>query len=139
VRKHLGQIPLSERGGDDLYTPQMTQRTYARLLHLGVTLASQGFPVILDAKYDRKQLREEAIALAQKHQIPIQIIYCTAPEGVLRSRLDNRTSDIADATANLLASQIEKAEAFSEQEKPLVKFLDTTQPLEAQLEEVICQ
>ncbi|MBO3461691.1 AAA family ATPase [Aetokthonos hydrillicola Thurmond2011] len=139
VRKHLGGIPLSERGGDDLYTPEMTKKTYGRLLDLGVMLASQGFPVILDAKYDQHQLREEAIAQAQKHQIPLQIIYCKAPVEVLRSRLENRTGDIADATANLLTSQIEKAEAFSEQEKPLVKILDTTEPIEAQLKEVICQ
>lgn len=133
VRKHLAGISLRERGGDDVYTPEMNEKTYGRLLDLGVTLANAGFPVILDAKYDRQQQREQAIAQAQENQIPLEIIYCTAPLEVLRQRLENRTGDIADATANLLASQIEKAEAFTENEKPRVKILDTTQPLEAQL------
>ena len=139
VRKHLAGIPLGERGGDDLYTAEMTQKTYARLLDLGVMLANVGFPVILDAKYDRQELRSEAIAIATKHQIPLEIIQCTAPLEVLRSRLENRTGDIADATADLLASQVEQAEAFTELEKQRVKILDTTQSLEAQLKEVIRQ
>jgi uncharacterized protein len=139
VRKHLAGIPLLERGGDEIYTAEMTEKTYTRLLDLGIKLASQGFTVILDAKYDKTQLRGEAIAQAQKHQIPLQIINCTAPLEVLQQRLDKRTGDIADATAKLLALQIQQAEPFSESEKSYLKILDTTQPQDAQLKEVIRQ
>jgi uncharacterized protein len=133
VRKHLGGIPLYERGGDDLYTPEMTQKTYARLLNLGIILANQGYTVILDAKYDKQELRQEAIAQAQKHQLPLQIIYCTAPLEVVRERLVNRTGDIADATVDLLASQLKQTEPFTDTEKPYVQILDTTQPPQTQL------
>lgn len=133
VRKHLGGIPLWEKGGDDLYTPEMTEKTYTRLLELGIILANQGFPVILDAKYDRQQLRQEAIAQATKHQLAFQIIQCTAPLEVIKERLNNRTGDIADATADLLDSQIKQAEPFTEEEQSYVKILDTTQPQQAQL------
>ncbi|MDZ8031198.1 AAA family ATPase [Nostoc sp. DedSLP04] len=133
VRKHLGGIPLWEKGGNDLYTPEMTEKTYTRLLELGIILAKQGFSVILDAKYDKQQLRQEAIAQATKHQLPLQIIQCTAPLEVLKERLNNRTGDIADATADLLASQIKQAEPFTEEEQPYVKIWDTTQPQQAQL------
>ncbi|RAM50593.1 MAG: adenylyl-sulfate kinase [Hapalosiphonaceae cyanobacterium JJU2] len=136
VRKHLAGIPLLQRGGDDLYTPEMTQKTYGRLLELGIILATQGFNVILDAKYDRQQLRQEAIAQAQDKQIPLQILYCTAPLEVLQQRLQDRTGDIADATAELLESQLVAAETWTEKEKPLVKILDTTQPIQAQLKEI---
>lgn len=139
VRKHLAGIPLLERGGDDLYTPEMTQKTYARLLALGTILANQGFSVILDAKYDRQQLRQDAIAQAEKYQIPLKIIHCTAPLEVLQARLVNRTGDIADATADLLASQLQQTEPFTDAEKQRVKILDTTQPQHAQLIEVISQ
>ncbi|MFN6540649.1 MAG: AAA family ATPase [Nostoc sp. EkiNYC01] len=139
VRKHLGGIPLSEKGGDDLYTPEMTEKTYTRLLSLGIILANQGFSVILDAKYDKQQLRQEAIAQATKHQLPLQIIQCTAPLEVLQERLNKRTGDIADATADLLDSQLKQAEPFTEEEKTYVKILDTTQPKEAQLKTVIPQ
>ncbi|MCP6762597.1 MAG: AAA family ATPase [Fischerella sp. CENA71] len=139
VRKYLAGIPLLQRGGDDLYTPEMTQKTYARLLELGIMLASQGFNVILDAKYDRQQLRQEAIAQAQDKQIPLQILGCTAPLEVLQQRLQHRTGDIADATAELLESQLAAAETWTEKEKPIVKILDTTQPIQAQLKEIFSQ
>jgi aminoglycoside phosphotransferase family enzyme/predicted kinase len=133
VRKHLGGIPLYERGGDDLYTPEMTQKTYARLLNLGIILANQGYTVILDAKYDKQELRQEAIAQAQKHQLPLQIIYCTAPLELVQERLVNRTGDIADATVDLLASQLKQTEPFTDIEKPYVQIWDTTQPPQIQL------
>lgn len=128
VRKHLGGVPLYERGGDDLYTPEMTKKTYARLLNLGIILANQGYTVILDAKYDKQELRQEAIAQAENHHIPWEIIYCTAPLEVVKQRLLNRTGDIADATVDLLASQLEQAEPFTDAEQPYVKIWDTTQP-----------
>ncbi|KZL47656.1 adenylyl-sulfate kinase [Nodularia spumigena CENA596] len=133
VRKHLGGISLGERGGDDLYTPEMTQKTYARLLNLGIILAQQGFNVILDAKYDKQHLRQDAIAQADKHQLPLEIIYCTAPLEVVQERLANRTGDIADATVDLLTSQLQQAEAFTAAEKPYVQIWDTTQPPQTQL------
>ncbi len=133
VRKHLGGIPLAERGGDELYTPEMTQKTYSRLVELGIMLASQGFPVILDAKFDREKFRNEAIVQAQANQLPIAIMHCTAPLEVLRERLRLRTGDIADATADLLAAQQAALEPFTNQEKPYITTLDTTQNIEAQL------
>lgn len=133
VRKHLAGIPLDQKGGDDLYTPAMNEKTYNRLLELGILLASQGFPVILDAKYDRQDLRQAAIAQAKRHELPLQIIYCTAPEDVLRDRLLSRTGDVSDATADLLVQQQATAEPFTEEEKSLVTTLDTNRDLAAQL------
>ena len=139
VRKHLAQIPLLERGGDELYTPQMTEKTYNKLSELGILLAKQGFTVILDAKYDRQHLRGHVISQAQKDQIPVKIIQCTAPEAILRERLNKRTGDIADATTDLLSSQLQQAEPFTVQEKTYLTILDTNQPHTAQLEKVISQ
>ncbi len=133
VRKHLGGIPLQQRGGNELYTDEMTQKTYERLLDLGVMLANQGFSVILDAKYDRQQLRAKAIAQAEFHQLPLQILHCAAPLEMIRERLQTRSGDIADATADLLTAQQAAAEPFTEAEKTYVKYIDTTQPLEPQL------
>jgi hypothetical protein len=134
VRKHLAGIPLEQAGGAELYTSEMSQMTYDRLLELGVNLAKRGFPVILDAKYDRQGFRTEAIIRAEKHQLPIRIIHCTAPEAVLRDRLLSRTNDVSDATADLLTQQQATAERFTHTEQPLVTSVDTTQDWVAQLE-----
>ncbi|MEG3940144.1 AAA family ATPase [Microcoleus sp. S36b_A3] len=137
VRKHLGGISLNERGGQDLYSDEMTAQTYGRLLELGIILADRGWNVILDAKFDRQKLRSDAINLAQSHGLSWQIIYCTAPIAVLRERLQQRRGDIADATAELLSSQQAEAEAFTEIEQISVNIIDTAQDLEVQLN-LIC-
>ena len=101
------------------------------MLELGIMLATQDFPVIMDAKYDRQKLRKEAIELAQFHHLPLQILYCTAPLKVLLLRLALRTGDIADATPDLLEAQQAAFEPFTDAEQAYyVKNLDTTQPLE---------
>jgi uncharacterized protein len=127
VRKHLGGVPLHSKGGPDLYTPEMTEKTYDRLLSLGLMLAQQGFTVILDAKYDRQTLRQAALAQAQAHSVPIQILHCTAPTEVLEQRLRDRTGDIADATADLLPQQ--SMDPFTEAEQSFVTQIDTSQPI----------
>lgn len=136
VRKHLGGIPLNQRGTEALYTTEMTQKTYNRLLELGIILAKQGFAVILDAKYDRQQLRENVITECESHQLPLSILECVAPVEVLRSRLQQRGEDITDATVDLLESQQQAAEPFTESEKAYVTSIDTTRDLEAQLDKI---
>ncbi|MGL4377887.1 MAG: AAA family ATPase, partial [Microcoleaceae cyanobacterium] len=136
VRKHIAGIDLYEKGSADIYTPEMTQKTYQRLAELGMMLAQKGFSVILDAKYDRLSLRENAINLARSHQLEVQIISCNAPLEVLRERLEKRVGDITDANVDLLASQIESAEPFSELEKEFVHEIDTTLGLEVQLQQL---
>jgi uncharacterized protein len=113
VRKHLAGIPLLTKGDRSLYTPEMTAQT-------------QGFTVILDAKYDRQSLRGAVIDLAQQMGIKLDIIHCTAPEQVLIDRLTQRTGDIADATVDLLASQQAGWEDFSPIEQQYVTRIDTT-------------
>ncbi|MBD1842400.1 AAA family ATPase [Cyanobacteria bacterium FACHB-63] len=119
VRKHLGGIGLDEKGDDSLYSAEMTQKTYDRLRDLGITLASQGYTVILDAKYDRQSLRAPVIEQAQAQGIAIEILYCEASEEVLRDRIAQRQGDISDADLEVLARQT--FEAFNEAEQPLVK------------------
>jgi len=138
VRKHLGGIPLNERGGQDLYSDEMTAQTYGRLLELGIILADRGWAVILDAKFDRQNLRTDAIDRVQSHGLPLQIIYCTAPIEVLQERLQQRRGDIADATAELLSSQQAAFQTFTELEEISVNIVDTAQDLEVQLN-LICR
>jgi hypothetical protein len=108
------------------------------LLELGIILADRGWDVILDAKFDRQNLRTDAIDRAQSHGLPLQIIYCTAPIEVLQERLQQRRGDIADATAELLSSQQAAFQPFTELEQISVNIVDTAQDLEVQLN-LICR
>lgn len=124
VRKHLAGVPLYEKAPDSVYTAEMSDRTYTRLIDLGAQLASQGYRVILDAKFDRAAKRQEAIATAQTKAMTVTFLHCTAPAEVLKARVTQRSGDIADATADILAKQ--SMEAFAE--NATVITIDTTQP-----------
>lgn len=139
VRKHLAGIPLNQRGEASLYAPEMTEKTYFRLLELGIQLAQCGYRVILDAKYDRQVMRQAVIDRLNEVRVsapsatlrPLKIIHCTAPIEVLTTRLQERVGDIADATAEVLAKQF--FEPFTAHEAPFVVTIDTTQDLKPQL------
>ncbi|MEA5509497.1 AAA family ATPase [Crocosphaera sp. UHCC 0190] len=133
LRKHLTGIPLNQTGGDDIYTQEMNEKTYNRLIELGQILAQHGFSVILDAKFDRHIWRELVINWSKNNQIPLTILYCDAPREVLIDRLCKRTDDISDATPNLLEEQAKKAELFNEIEQEYVKIIDTTTDWEKSL------
>jgi len=135
VRKHLGGIGIRDRGDASLYTPEMTQKTYDQLLNLGISLAQSGYTVVLDAKYDRQELRQKAIAQATAHNLPLKILHCTAPMEVLRDRVHKRSGDIADATVDVLAKQ--SYEPFTEAEQPFVVTVDSTQEIKPQLQPVL--
>jgi uncharacterized protein len=145
VRKHLSSTPLFQRGdtngtfGSGIYTREMTAKTYDYLLELGLFLAQQGWTVILDAKYDRHDLRQSALAAATAAQLPIHFVQCTAPIEVLRDRLQKRTGDIADATADMLDAQIKAAEPFTAVEDAISTILQTDRPLEPQLDALVAQ
>jgi predicted kinase len=98
-------------------------------------LASLGYTVILDAKFDRVATRQLAIAQAQTHNVPVTIVHCDAPPSVLEQRVRDRQGDIADATVAVLANQ--QLEPFTAEEKVYVKRVDTTQPLPAQLATIV--
>lgn len=123
VRKHLGGVPLAERGADALYTPAMSERTYARLLELAMFLASHGQTVILDAKYDRQRRRQTVLEQAQAAGLPVHFVNCTAPQAMLRQRIEQRQHDVSDATVAILAGQV--FEPLSAAEERLTLTIDT--------------
>lgn len=136
VRKHLAGIALEDQGSDAVYSPEMTQKTYDRLLQLGTTLAAQGYPVILDAKYDRQSLRQALIQAVQAMpNLKLQILYCDVPLTTRQTWLHQRQGDISDATVDLLPKQ--HMEPFTETEQPFVTTIDPTQNLESQLKQFI--
>lgn len=126
VRKQLAGISVEEKGSDEIYTDQMSQKTYDRLLELGIMLAQEGFTVVLDAKYDRVDYRSKVIDAAKEKDISLQIINCTAPMDVLRDRINQRSGDISDATADLLADQQANSEDFTAEEKAYVTTVNTS-------------
>ena len=119
IRKHLAGVGLTERNAD-IYTPEMTAETYAKLTELGITLAQGGATVILDAKYDRVALRQAVLEAASKANIPCEIVFCTAERDTLIARLNTRSvanQDVSDATVELLDQQLTSFEPLTTDEQ----------------------
>jgi uncharacterized protein len=129
VRKHLARLPLLDKLPPEFYTAAFSQRTYEQLLTLATILLKAGFSVILDAKYDTVHQRIAALTVAQQLGVPAKILACRCPETSLTDRLNQRTGDIADADASLMAAQKEAQEEFSPAEIEKVLFLNTEVPL----------
>jgi len=125
LRKQLAGLPLEERGNDALYGEEMTQKTYTKLAELALLLASQGFQIILDAKYDRRLWRSHLLQSCQTQALPCSILYCQAPVEVLGDRLRQRWGDISDATPALLEHQEQNFEAFTATEQEFLTTLPT--------------
>jgi hypothetical protein len=135
VRKHLAGVPVYERGDNSLYTSEMSQKTYGRLIDLGTLLASQGYVVILDAKFDTQANRERAIAAAKSHDLVPTIVHCEAPIDILKERVQTRSGDIADATLEVLEKQ--QLEPFTAEASQYVTTIDTTRPLSEELATIV--
>jgi hypothetical protein len=133
VRKHLAGIAPTDRGDATIYSAEMTDRTYRRLNETGAALIVAGYPVILDATHLTRDSRVAALAMARGASARVTIVYCVAPDDVLRARLETRRADIADATAGVLKLQAATMQSFTAAETVAVVTVDTTKPLEPQL------
>jgi aminoglycoside phosphotransferase family enzyme/predicted kinase len=125
VRKHLAGIDLDERGTNEIYTPEMSRKTFDRLFRLARILLPLGYPVILDARYDKALWRDPLRELARSIGVPFHIVHVHAPLPILLQRIQERRGDISDATAEILLAQVEKTEPFTEAEHPYLLSLDT--------------
>jgi uncharacterized protein len=125
VRKHLAGIDLDERGSQEIYTPEMSQKTFDRLLQLAALLLPLGYAVILDARYDRAAWRQPLGDLARSLGVPFSIVHCHAPLPVLIERIEARRGDISDANTEILLAQVEKTEPFTAAEQPYLISIDT--------------
>ena len=134
VRKHLAGIPLirrSDKSGSDIYTPAMTERTYAALLQHAREIIASGRWVILDAVYGKQLERTAASALARELGVPFGILFCQAPHTELRHRLDRRVAegrDISDATVVVLEQQLARFEAPDAREGTLFSWTGNEDP-----------
>ncbi|MGH7335768.1 MAG: AAA family ATPase, partial [Candidatus Rokuibacteriota bacterium] len=113
VRKQLAGVPWHQHHtgavGEGLYTAAMTEQTYATCLRVADELLMAGWNVILDGVFGRRAERETARILARNKGVPFRIVWCQAPEAVLRERLRARQAagrDLSDAREDVLDLQL---------------------------------
>src|SRR5262245_12281428 len=97
-------VPFNE----EIYSPDMTAKTYAKIAREAEKRIVEGEGAILDATFGQKTHREKIIRLAEKHAIPLVLIHCVATDETTKRRLAQREAegkDISDGRWEIYLKQ----------------------------------
>lgn len=105
-RKRLfGLAPDADSGGT-IYTPEATERTYARLAELAAAILQAGWSVIVDAAFLKRAERDVFRRLAQRLSVPFALIAPQVPPDELARRIRARRNDPSEATVEVMEQQL---------------------------------
>lgn len=134
-RKRLFGLGAQARTGAGrdcgIYSPEVTDRTYARLRELAALILDAGYSPLVDATFLKAFRRAPFLALAAEKGCPCAILDLTAPEPVLRERVKAREVkgvDASEADVAVLEAQLASLEPLAEAERELAVKVDTHRP-----------
>jgi aminoglycoside phosphotransferase family enzyme/predicted kinase len=104
IRKTLAGMPLTERTPqqlrDKLYSDQMTQQTYKKLLENGLAALATHTGVVLDATFANRGNRDFLRKQCNKANVRLQVVEVDVDPATIRARLkarDKSAGEISDA------------------------------------------
>ncbi|HXG52401.1 MAG TPA: AAA family ATPase [candidate division Zixibacteria bacterium] len=132
VRKTAAGVPGAHTVpyGEGLYSPEMTERTYAEMAAEAERRIEEGSGAILDATYIKRSHREEINRVAARHRTPVCFIRCFAPDESVQARLAERAAkggDWSDGRWEIFLRQKEEAEPYAGEGENRLD-LDTREP-----------
>ena len=146
VRKQLQGIdptePHVEPVDAGIYSPEVTERTYAALLDQARPWLERGKPVILDASYLQREPREAALRLADEMGARFLALDCQADEPLIRERLSERRREkrvVSDGRWEIYQAQRDRREPLDELAADSRVVVDTARPLREQIDGVLAQ
>jgi predicted kinase len=134
----LGVAPeahVDEGAWQGAYSPDFTDRVYDEVFRrAGVVLAS-GRPVVVDASFRTRHLRQRAHDLAATNKVTMLFIECRLDPEVARERLRRRETmpGVSDARLSLFDDFCARYEPPDELPPAVRLVLDTGRPLEESL------
>jgi uncharacterized protein len=117
--------------GEGLYSPQMTRRTYTRLLDCAESSVKGGMNTVVDAAFLTRTDRRPFQELAERRGPDFIILACEADHATMVRRLTERGqrgADPSDADAAILARQPEVEDLLDDEERASTILIDTTDP-----------
>jgi aminoglycoside phosphotransferase family enzyme/predicted kinase len=105
IRKELAGLAPDTPGGQELYTPEWSDRTYAECLRRAERSLFDGQRIIVDATFREDARRRAFLDLAQGLCVPTVVFACEAHPEVVRDRLTTRTGDASDASWEVYCHQ----------------------------------
>jgi hypothetical protein len=114
-----------------LYSADVTESTYQRLLELAGTILEAGQGVIVDATFLKRRHRDMFCAFAACAGVPFSIVDFTVREEILRERIAARLQqgqDASDADLAVLEHQLATYEPLQVEELAFVVKYDASRP-----------
>ncbi|MEH6387520.1 bifunctional aminoglycoside phosphotransferase/ATP-binding protein [Pseudomonas profundi] len=118
-RKRLFGIDGAGKLDAELYAPERTQQTYARLGVLAAQVLAAGYPVVVDATHLKRDQRALVRQHIEEQGAPCLIIACKAPLETIEAWITKRAeagNDPSDATIDIVRHQLETMDALDEEE-----------------------
>lgn len=133
-RKRLaGTQPDAAGGGfkQGLYSPEFSDRTYARLLECAQSCLQGGMSVIVDAAFLCGEERRLFAGLAAQQRAKFVIVSCQAAARIMAERIEQRRQarvDPSDADVSVLDRQLRNGQPLRPDELAHTVTTDTNQP-----------
>jgi hypothetical protein len=105
-RKAMFGVAEMERLPQEAYTPQVSQQVYDRLVAKAEACLAAGHAVVVDAVHASSAERAAIERLAGRLDVPFFGLWLEAPRAEMLSRVDARTGDASDATAQVVEKQL---------------------------------
>jgi uncharacterized protein len=127
-RKRLFGLAAEAKSAGEIYTPEATKATFARMHDLARALLGAGWPVIADATFLARWQRDLFRDLARECGVAFRILDFSAPQNILEDRVAHRQTqgrDASEADLAVLRSQISSQEPFAADELDQALTVDT--------------
>ncbi len=127
-RKRLAGLLPDQPSDGSIYSPEFSHKTYQRLYSLAKHNLLNGFSVVVDATFLRRDHRAPFIEMAKQLDIPLFIIYAYADESVYESRIEARRTkegEPSEATIEVMRKQLATLEEPSADEG-IILAINTT-------------
>ncbi len=113
------------------YDPRVTDTVYDEVIRRAEVVLDSGRPVVLDASFRTRAMRERARALAKRHGIPFLFVECRAEEDVCVARLAKREAEgsVSDGRRAIFADFVKAVEPTVELAEAEHLVLDTSLPV----------
>ena len=109
IRKRLFGVAPTARLPQEAYASAVSEKVYGEMFDDAARTAAAGWPVIVDAVFDRPQDRAAIRAVAERSRAPFFGVWLDLDLASRAARVDRRVNDVSDATRDVLAKQMEKA------------------------------
>jgi len=134
-KRLLGLKPLERSSkNESLYSKEISNQTYVRLLELAASCLKGKISVIVDATFLQACYRNMFWKLADKLKVPCRILQFSAPKEQLLERVSKRyksDTDASDADGWVITMQLGQQEKLSVEESLVTIRIDSSIPVDA--------